>query len=71
MKIDTGYSTLECLIIEDLKESYRLNRDPERMDCSEDIIEPDTELLAALDKVLEYYMNLTEYTLWKHNRETN
>lgn len=71
MKIDTGYSTLECLIIEDLKESYRLNRDPERMDCSEDIIEPDTELLAALDKVLEYYMNPTEYTLWKHNRETN
>ena len=47
-------STLECLIIEDLKEAYRLNRDT------------DQELLNALDKVLEYYMNPHEYTLWRH-----
>lgn len=52
------------IIIDELKEAYRMNCLPEKIDCSDDYIEPDHELLYAIRKVLEYYMTPKEYIEW-------
>jgi hypothetical protein len=55
---------LDRIIINELKEVYRLNRLPEKIDCSDDYIESDTELLHSVDRVLRYFMTRDEYDKW-------
>ena len=55
---------LDRIIINELKEVYRLNRFPEKIDCSDDYIDPDTELLHSVDRVLQYFMAKDEYHKW-------
>ena len=55
---------LDRIIINELKEVYRLNRLPDKIDCSDDYIDPDTELLHSVDRVLRYFMTRDEYDKW-------
>ena len=55
---------LDRIIINELKDVYRTNRDPKKIDCSDDYIEPDTQLLYGVDKVLQYFMSPSEYGRW-------
>jgi hypothetical protein len=44
-----------------------MNNRFDRVDCSNDVLEPDYELLKAIQTVLEYYMTTEELELWNNN----
>lgn len=56
---------IDQIIIDDLKLSYHLNSLPNKVDCSNDVIEPDTEFLHCIEKVLDYYMSREDFVAWK------
>lgn len=55
---------LDDLMIAELKEAYRLNSMPGKIDCSDDVIEPDEEFLYCLRQVLGYYMPPADFKEW-------
>jgi hypothetical protein len=52
------------IVIADLKDSYHLNNRFDKIDCSNDALEPDYELLKAIQTVLAYYMTHEDYEEW-------
>lgn len=52
------------VVIESLKNAYDLNRKPDKVDNSDDVLEPERELLDAILKVLGYYMPPSDYAAW-------
>lgn len=62
---------LDRIIINELKDVYSSNQVPEKIDCSDDYIEPDTQLLYGIDKVLKYFMSPNEYDQWVIERNKN
>jgi hypothetical protein len=40
-------------------------------DCSDTVLEPDYELLKAIQTVLEYYMTAEELELWNNYEKNN
>ena len=64
-KITLVYQQIEKIVIDDLKFAYRLNSKPNRIDCSDDILDPDQDLLDSIKHLLHYYMNSEEYEQWE------
>lgn len=56
---------IDHIIREDLKLAYEMNRHPNKIDCSDDVLEPDQQLLDAIEVVLQYYMTSAEYEQWE------
>ena len=56
------------LVVKSLKNYYDICSVPDKIDLSDDIIEPDEELLRAIDRVLADYMTQDEYDRWKNDR---
>jgi hypothetical protein len=56
--IELHVEQIDQIVVEELQESYKTNL--------EDPISP--EILDALEVVLAYYMNHSEYTVWFTNR---
>ena len=52
------------IVIDELKDAYRMNNRFDRIDCSNDVLEPDFELLKAIQTVLAYYMVHEDYQEW-------
>jgi hypothetical protein len=58
------------IIINELKDAYLINRAYlsndrfDKVDCSDTVLDPDYELLQAIQTVLEYYMTGEEIKLW-------
>ena len=52
------------IVIDELKDAYRMNNQFDRIDCSNDVLEPDFELLKAIQTVLAYYMVHEDYQEW-------
>jgi len=52
------------IVIADLKDSYHSSNQFDRIDCSNDVLEPDFELLKAIQTVLAYYMVHEDYEEW-------
>jgi hypothetical protein len=52
------------VIVDELKDAYQRNNKFDRVDCSDDVIEPDYKLLKAIQTVLEYYMLRSEWLEW-------
>ena len=52
------------VIVDELKDAYQRNNKFDRVDCSDDVIEPDYKLLKAIQTVLEYYMLRYEWLEW-------
>jgi len=52
------------VVIDDLKDSYHRNNRFDKVDCSNDVLEPDFELLKAILTVLAYYMPHEDYEEW-------
>ena len=52
------------VVVDELKDSYRINNRFDKVDCSDDVLEPDYELLKAILTVLEYYMPHEDYEEW-------
>ena len=55
---------VDQIIINDLKDAYLSNDRFDKVDCSNDVLEPDYGLLKAIQTVLEYYMTGEEIKLW-------
>jgi len=52
------------VVIDDLMDSYRMNNQFDKVDCSDDVLEPDYELLKAIQTVLAYYMVHKDWSEW-------
>jgi hypothetical protein len=52
------------IIIDGLKDSYHMNNRFDKVDCSDDVIEPDYGLLKAIQTVLEYYLPHDDWLEW-------
>lgn len=52
------------VVIDELIDSYHMNNQFDKVDCSDDILEPDYELLKAIQTVLAYYMPQEDYEEW-------
>ena len=52
------------IIINELKDAYLSNDRFDKVDCSDTVLDPDYELLQAIQTVLEYYMTAEELELW-------
>ena len=59
---------VDQIIINDLKDAYLSNDRFDKVDCSDTVLDPDYELLQAIQTVLEYYMTAEEIELW-NNKE--
>jgi hypothetical protein len=55
---------VDQIIINDLKDAYLSNDRFDKVDCSDTVLDPDYELLQAIQTVLEYYMTGEEIKLW-------
>ena len=55
---------VDQVVIDELKDAYHSNNKFDRIDCSDDVIEPDYKLLKAIQTVLEYYMLRSEWLEW-------
>ena len=55
---------VDQIIINDLKDAYLSNDRFDKVDCSDTVLDPDYELLQAIQTVLEYYMTGKEIKLW-------
>jgi hypothetical protein len=52
------------VVIDDLMDSYHRNNRFDKVDLSNDVLEPDYELLKAIQTVLAYYMPHEDYEEW-------
>jgi hypothetical protein len=55
---------VDQVVIDELKDAYHRNNQFDKVDLSNDILEPDYELLKAIQTVLAYYMDPIEYDNW-------
>ena len=53
------------LVRQSLIEDYELNKDPDFVDCSDWEIDPDFQLLKALEVVINYYSTPEQFAEWK------
>jgi hypothetical protein len=51
-----------------LMQYYKMVAKPDKVDNSSDVLEPDYELMAAIDRVLQDYLPSKEYDKWRNNR---
>ncbi len=62
----------DTIVISELKHVYETNRMPNKIDNSNDYIDPDWDFLACVETVLKYYMTDSEYNDWiKENESKN
>ena len=52
------------IVIDALKDAYQMSNQFDKVDCSDDVLEPDYELLKAIQTVLEYYMVHDDWSEW-------
>ena len=62
---------VDQVIVDELKDAYLRNDKFDRVDCSDTVLEPDYELLKAIQTVLEYYMTAEEIELWNNYEKNN
>ena len=55
---------VDQVVIDDLEDAYYRNNQFDKVDCSVDVVEPDYELLKAIQTVLAYYMPRGDYKEW-------
>jgi hypothetical protein len=59
---------VDQVIVDELKDAYQRNNKFDRVDCSDTVLEPDYELLKAIQTVLEYYMTM-KIRWWKDKKQ--
>jgi hypothetical protein len=57
-------NAFDCITIYSLQDYYDTCSQPNKIECSDDIIEPDEEILNALKVVLSHYMTVHDYEKW-------
>ena len=69
--IELDVDVIENIVVEELKDYYNLCNVPNKIDCSDDVLDPDQDLLQALARVLQEYMTAHEYEQWRAQLELN
>jgi hypothetical protein len=69
VEVELTYDQIDQVVVKELRECYRLNSKPIKIDCSDDCIEPDEEFLQALEVVLNYYQNQSEKLEWAKEKK--
>lgn len=64
IEVDIDLDDLDAVVRESLREAYFYNLAPNKIDNSDEVIEPDYEFLKAVDLVLRYYQNAAEQAEW-------
>jgi len=64
MKFAIPDEIVDEIVKEELKKAYLLNSIPDKVDCSNDVIEVDVELLNALYIVMDYFIPANELYDW-------
>lgn len=64
IEIDIPEETVDEIVLRELKLDYELCSQPDYIDCSNDRIEPDQELLDALKMVIKYHSSHGGYQEW-------
>jgi hypothetical protein len=60
---------IDTIVISDLKRVFADNKLPNKIDNSNDYIDPDWDFLAAVETVLKYYMTEEEYLRWTEEQD--
>ncbi len=60
---------IDTIVISDLKRVFADNKLPNKIDNSNDYIDPDWDFLAAVETVLKYYMTEEEYLQWTEEQD--
>ena len=68
VKVDLDFDQISELVRQSLIEDYELNKDPDFVDCSDWEIDPDKQLLKALEIVIEYYSTPEQFAEWKKHK---
>jgi len=68
VEIELNDETVDEIVLRELKLDYELCSQPDYIDCSNDRIEPDQELLDALEKVIQYHSSVQQYKQWKEEK---
>lgn len=63
MKVEVDIDVYE-IVIQELKEYYNLCKRYDKIDCSDEVIEPDTKILRAIEVVLGDFLTKEEYDAW-------
>ena len=63
--ITLEYDQITEIVRQSLIEDYELNRHPDKIDCSDWEIDPDQQLLKALEQVIDYYSTPDQFAEWK------
>lgn len=76
-KITTRYSEMlqqmeddfeDEVLVQALVKYYDARSEPNKIDNSDDVIEPDEDLLWAIDRLLQEFMTHKEYGLWANRK---
>ena len=59
---------IDKMVVEELKNAYRMNAVPNKIDCSDDVIPVDQEFLKSVDHVLEYFLNSNQLKEWEQEK---
>lgn len=65
LEIELTDSQIDEITMYSLRDAYRLNCNPDKIDNSEEYIPVDKEFLDAVDLVLRYYQNAKEQQEWE------
>ena len=63
--IEIDVDQCDQITIQNLKEAYRHNCYPQKIDCSDEVIDVDQEFLNAIESVMDYFMNRNEKAQWE------
>ena len=65
VKIKLVDQQIESIVVNGLKLDYELNSEPNKIDCSDMVIDPDQKLLDSIKRLLYYYMTRDDYEQWE------
>lgn len=66
MKIEVDLD-VDQIVIDALKDYYDLVNQFDKIDCSDDVIDPDAKVLRAIEVVLRDYLTKEEYDAWQRS----
>lgn len=65
MEVIMSDEDLDRITIYSLKEAYKVNSGYNKIDNSEERIEPDYDFLRSVDHVLEYFLDYNQRQIWE------
>lgn len=63
--VELDFKSVNELIRKSLMFEYEIIRHSNKIDCSEEVLDPDEELLKALETVIQYYSSIKQFKEWK------